>query len=199
MDSVLSGIGKTPLVELKRIVPPASARILVKLEWANPTGSMKDRMAQAAIDYAEADGKIKPGDTVVEYTAGTTGISLAFVCAAKGYRFHAVSSDAFSDEKRLTMRAFGAEITLVPSDNKQITEKLIREMIETSRRKSERPGHWWCDQLNNHHAATGYHALGEEIWQQTGGRVDAFVHTVGTAHSIHGATHTPPPTPKEIT
>ena len=189
VNNVLSGIGDTPLVELKRVVPPGSARILVKLEWANPTGSMKDRMARAAVEHAAAEGKIKPGDTVVEYTAGTTGVSLAFVCAALGYRFHAVFSDAFSDEKRLMMRAFGAEVTDVLSDNKKITGQLIREMIETSRRESERPGHWWCDQLNNHSAAAGYHALGEEIWQQTGGRVDAFVHTVSTAHSIHGATH----------
>jgi cysteine synthase A len=149
---------------------------------------MKDRMAKAVIEHAEADGRIRPGDTVVEYTSGTTGISLALVCAARGYRFHAVFSDAFSEEKRFTMQAFGAQITDVPSDNKKITEKLIKEMIETSRHISKRPGHWWSDQLNNRDAILGYYPLGEEIWNQLGGRVDAFVQVVGTAHSLHGAT-----------
>jgi cysteine synthase A len=184
--SVLDGIGNTPCVELKKVVPSGSARILVKLEWANPTGSMKDRMARAVIERAEQDGRLPPGGTVVEYTAGTTGISLALVCAAKGYRLHVVFSDAFSEEKRRTMQALGAVITDVPSDNRRITQLLIKQMIETSRRISEEPGHWWADQLNNHDAISGYHALGEEIWQQSAGQVDAFVHAVSTAHSIHG-------------
>jgi cysteine synthase len=119
--SILDAIGNTPLVELRKVVPPGSGRIVAKLEWANPTGSMKDRMAKAAIEGAEASGRLRPGDTVVEYTAGTTGISLAFVCAARGYALEIVFSDAFSDEKRRTMQAFGARITDVPSDNKQIT------------------------------------------------------------------------------
>ncbi len=145
-------------------------------------------MARAVIERAEADGRLRVGDTVVEYTAGTTGVSLALACAAKGYHFHAVFSDAFSDEKRLTMKAFGAQITDVLSDNKKITEKLIREMIETSRKISQQPGHWWSDQLNNHDAITGYYSLGEEILSQTDGKIDGFVHAVGTAHSIHGVT-----------
>ncbi len=186
--NVLDSIGNTPIVELRKVVPPNSARVLAKLEWANPTGSMKDRMAKAVIERAEADGRLRTGGTVVEYTAGTTGISLALVCAAKGYRFHAVFSDAFSNEKRVTMQAFGAQITDVLSDNKKITEKLIKEMIETSRQISQQPGHWWSDQLNNHDAVTGYYSLGEEIWNQTNGKVDAFVHAVGTVHSIHGVT-----------
>ena len=189
MQNILAGIGHTPLVQLTKVVPLGSARVLVKLEWANPTGSMKDRMALAAIEHAEGEGKLRKGDTVVEYTAGTTGISLAFVCAAKGYRFHAIFSDAFSDEKRRTMRAFGAQITDVISDQKKITEQLIKGMIEKARTLSQQPGHWWCDQLNNHAAAAGYHPLGEEIWSQSAGRVDALVHTVSTAHSIHGITH----------
>jgi cysteine synthase A len=184
--SVLNGIGNTPLVPLERIVPKGSARVLVKLEWANPTGSMKDRMAVAAIEGAERRGELRPGGTVVEYTAGTTGISLAFVCAAKGYDIEIVYSDAFSDEKRRTMQAFGARVTDVPSDGGRITAELIKRMIETARGIAERPGHWWSDQLNNHDAVGGYHPLGEEIWQQTTGRVDAFVHAVSTAHSIHG-------------
>jgi cysteine synthase A len=123
---------------------------------------------------------------VVEYTSGTTGISLALVCAAKGYNLNIVFSDAFSEEKRITMQALGARITDVPSDHKKITEKLIKAMIEKARQISARPGHWWCDQLNNHDAAAGYGPLGEEIWEQLEGKVDAFVHVVGTAHSIHG-------------
>lgn len=184
--NVLDSIGTTPIVQLNRVVPPGSARLLAKLEWANPTGSMKDRMAKAVIEAAEADGRLRPGDTVVEYTAGTTGVSLALVCAAKGYDLHIVFSDAFSEEKRLTMQAFGARITDVTSDNKKITEGLIKEMIETARRLSGEAGHWWVDQLNNHDGTQGYYPLGDEIWDQTAGRVDAFVHAVSTAHSIHG-------------
>jgi cysteine synthase A len=187
--NVLDSIGNTPLVQLQKVVPPTSARVFAKLEWANPTGSMKDRMAKAVIEAAEADGRLRPGGTAVEYTAGTTGISLALVCAAKGYGLKIVFSDAFSGEKRHTMRAFGAQILDVKSDDKKITKDLIKEMIETSRRLSEQPGHWWVDQLTNRDATSGYHALGEEIWEQIGGRVDAFVHAVSTAHSIHGASH----------
>ena len=158
----------------------------MKLEWANPTGSMKDRVAKAIIEGAERRGVIKSGSTVVEYTSGTTGISLALVCAAKDYKLHIVFSDAFSEEKRLTMQAFGAIVEDVKSDNKKITEKLIREMIERSRVISERPNHWWSDQLTNRDAIAGYYPLGEEIWTQSAGNVDAFVQAVGTAHSIHG-------------
>jgi len=186
---ILDAIGNTPLVELCHVVPAGSARVIAKLESANPTGSMKDRMARALIERAAADGRLSPRGTVVEYTAGTTGISLAFVCAALGYRTHFVFSDAFSDEKRHTMRSYGAEITDVPSDGKRITEQLIKTMISTAGEISRQPGHWWCDQLNNCDGEAGYHPLGEEIWQQSGHHVDAFVHTVSTAHSIHGTAH----------
>ena len=185
---VLDALGNTPLVELHKVVPPGSARVLAKLEFANPTGSMKDRMAKAAIEGAEAGGGLEPGGTVVEYTAGTTGISLALVCAVKGYALEIVFSDAFSDEKRRMMEAFGAHITDVASDGKKITAALIKAMIAKAAELSRRPGHWYCDQLNNRDAGAGYRPLGEEIWAQTGGRVDAFVHAVGTAHAIHGAT-----------
>jgi cysteine synthase A len=188
VDNVLGAIGNTPLVEIRKVVPPGSARIVAKLEWANPTGSMKDRMAKAAIDGAEKSGRLEPGGTVVEYTSGTTGISLALVCAARGYGLEIVFSDAFSHEKRRTMQAFGARITDVPSQDGKIAEALIKAMISTAADISRRPLHWYCDQLNNHDAIHGYLALGEEIWQQTGGQVDAFVHSVGTAHSIHGVT-----------
>jgi cysteine synthase A len=184
--SVLDAIGNTPIVELRRIVPRDSARVIAKLESANPTGSMKDRMARAIVERAAAAGRLPPGGTVVEYTAGTTGISLALVCSALGFKAHFVFSDAFSDEKRYTMRAYGGEITDVPSDNGRITEQLIKTMIATAGEISRRPGHWWADQLNNQDGEAGYYSLGEEIWEQTSGRVDVFVQVVSTAHSIHG-------------
>jgi cysteine synthase len=183
---VLTAIGNTPLVELVRVVPPGAARVVAKLESANPTGSMKDRMALALVERAAADGRLPPGGTVVEYTAGTTGVSLALVCAALGYRAHFVFSEAFSDEKRFTMRAYGADITDVPSDNKRITESLIKAMIARAGEISRQPGHWWCDQLSNADGEIGYHSLGEELWRQAGERVDVFVQSVSTAHSIHG-------------
>lgn len=185
-EGVLAGIGSTPLIELGRIVPAGSARVLAKLEWANPTGSMKDRMAVAAIVGAEERGELSPGDTVVEYTSGTTGISLALVCAARGYGLHIIYSDAFSTEKRLTMEAFGATVEVVPSDQGQITGQLVKALIARAGEVSARPGHWACDQLNNRDAADGYRPLGEEIWEQSDGDVDALVQSVGTAHSIHG-------------
>lgn len=188
MQNVLGGIGNTPIAELRKVVPPGSGRVVVKLEWANPTGSMKDRMARAVIEAAESSGRLKPGGTVVEYTAGTTGISLAFVCAAKGYPIEVVYSDAFSEEKRRTMKAFGARITDIPSDGGRINQALIKSMIAKADDLSRRPGHWYCDQLNNADAGDGYLRLGEELWEQTSGHIDAFVHAVSTAHSIHGVT-----------
>jgi cysteine synthase len=187
-SSVLNAIGNTPIVQLQRVVPAGSARVLVKLEYTNPTGSMKDRVARAMVEAAEKDGRLKPGGTVVEYTAGTTGISLALVCAAKGYNLKIVFSDAFSEEKRRTMEAFGGKVQDVRSDRKKINEQLIKAMIEKAGLISRQPGHWWSDQLTNHDGAAGYHQLGEEIWKQTNGKVDAFVQAVGTAHSIHGVT-----------
>ena len=187
-DGVLEAIGNTPLLRLRKVVPSGSANVLAKLEFTNPTGSMKDRVAKAMIEAAEKDGRLRPGGTVVEYTAGTTGISLALICAAKGYRLHVVFSDAFAEEKRRTMEAFGAEVTVVPSESKQITERLIKKMVSTARGIAERPGHWFCNQLSNRDGAQGYHALGEEIWRQTDGSVSAFVHGIGTAHSLHGTT-----------
>jgi cysteine synthase A len=183
---ILDAIGNTPLVELKHIVPPESGRIMVKLEWANPTGSMKDRMARAAIDAAEREGKLRPGSTVVEYTGGSTGVSLAFICAVRGYKIKIVSSDVFRPEKIQNMQAYGAQLELVPSCGQGITEALIKQMIARAQVLSQQPDHWWSDQFNNHYATIGYYPMGEEIWRQTSGQVDAFVQVVGTAHSIHG-------------
>ena len=184
--NVLDSIGGTPLVQLRKVVPSGAARVVVKLEGANPTGNMKDRMAKTAIEAAERDGRLKPGGTVVEYTGGSTGASLALVCAAKGYRAKIVTSDAFSEEKTRTTRAFGAQIVLIPSDGGKINEQLIKKMIEAAREISVLPGHWWFDQINNQDATLGYYPMGEEIWQQTGGHVDAFVQSVGSAHSLNG-------------
>jgi cysteine synthase A len=183
---ILHAIGNTSIVQLHKVVPPGCAGIFVKLEWENPTGSVKDRMAHAVISRAEADGRLRPGDTVVEYTGGSTGTSLALVCAAKGYRLKIVSSDAFSREKLDHMAALGAELTLVPSDGGLTTKKLILDMIEAARGLSRAPHTYWTDQLNNHDSIAGYYALGEEIWTQTQGKVDAFVHCVGTAASSRG-------------
>ncbi|NTV75135.1 MAG: pyridoxal-phosphate dependent enzyme [Holophaga sp.] len=168
---ILEAIGNTSLVRLGRLGPAVS----VKLEWENPTGSVKDRMALAVIGRAEADGRLKPGGTVVEYTGGSTGTSLALVCSAKGYRLRIVTSDAFSRQKLDHMEALGAELTLVPSEGGLTTRKLIQDMIEVARELSLEPGTYWTDQLRNRDSIAGYHALGEEIWEQTGGRVDAFV------------------------
>ncbi|HKR01142.1 MAG TPA: cysteine synthase family protein [Pyrinomonadaceae bacterium] len=183
---ILDAIGSTSMVRLRKVVPPGCAEIFVKLEWENPTGSVKDRMAQAVISRADSDGRLKPGDTVVEYTGGSTGASLALVCAARGYRLHIVSSDAFSREKLDQMAALGAELTLVPSEGGLTTRKLILDMIEVARRLSLEPHTYWTDQLNNHDSIAGYYQLGEEIWTQTNEKVDAFVHCVGTAASSRG-------------
>src|SRR5262249_49584529 len=182
----LAAVGNTSIVRLRKIVPRNGATVLVKLEWENPTGSMKDRMARAVIARAEADGRLKAGDTVIEYTGGSTGTSLALVCAARRYRIRLVSSDAFSQEKRDHMIALGAELTLVPSENWLSTKELFQDMVEAARRMSLEPRSYWVDQLHNHDTITGYHPLGEEIWEQTGGEVAAFVQAVGTGASSRG-------------
>ena len=184
--NILQAIGNTSLVQLRNVVPPNCAKIFAKLEWENPTGSMKDRAAAAMICRAEADGRLKPGDTVIEYTGGSTGTSLALVCSAKGYRIHIVTSNAFSKEKLDHMAALGAELTLVPSEGGLTTKKLILDMIETARKLSETPHTFCTDQLQNHDSIAGYYPLGEEIWNQTSGRVDVFVQCVGTAASSRG-------------
>jgi cysteine synthase A len=183
---ILHAIGNTSIVRLRKVVPCSCARILAKLEWENPTGSMKDRMAKAVISRAEDDGRLKPGDTVVEYTGGSTGASLALVCAANGYAIHIVSSDAFSREKLDHMAALGARLTLVASEGGLTTKKLILDMIEVARKLSQEPCTYWTDQLQNSDSIAGYYPLGEEIWSQTGGEIDAFVHCVGTAASLRG-------------
>jgi cysteine synthase A len=185
-SSVLERIGRTPLIAVKRVLPEGCARILVKDESANPTGSMKDRMALAMIEAAERSGRLKPGGRVVEYTGGSTGVSLALVCAARGYRLSIVTSDAFSLEKRRQMAALGAELTIVPSRGGGMDAALTRSMIAGARGIAERTGAFWTDQLNNDGQLVAYHAMGEEIWEQAAGRIDAFVQSTGTAASVRG-------------
>ena len=183
---ILDTIGRTRLLQLRHIVPNESARILVKLEYENPTGSMKDRMALAMVEVAQADGRRGSSGSVVEYTGGSTGVSLAFVCAAKGIPLQIVTSPAFSKEKRDHMAALGARLTLIPSPTGGTTKALTLEMIETARRLASAPGCYWTDQLNNTDQLSSYERMGEEIWDQTDGRVSAFVQSVGTSGSLRG-------------
>lgn len=184
--AILSAIGNTPLVKLDKVVPSGAAAVYVKLEYYNPTGSYKDRMALAMIEEAEQRGDLLPGMTVVEYTGGSTGSSLAFVCAVKGYPMKIVSSDAFAQEKLRTMAAFGADLTVVPSQGGQITPDLIPRMIEVARGYAAEPGTYWTDQFNNRDSLVGYAGIGREIMQQMDEPVDVFCGAVGTAGMAMG-------------
>ena len=183
---ILHCIGNTRLLPLRQVRPRNGARILLKLESENPTGSMKDRMALAMIEAAEADGRLGSGGSVVEYTGGSTGVSLALVCAVKGYPLHIVTSDAFAREKLDHMRILGAQLRIVSSDNGRMTEKLTRDMIEAARVITAETGGFWTDQLNNRDQLAAYHRMADEIWTQAGGRIDGFVQSVGTAASLRG-------------
>ncbi len=185
-SSILQTIGNTPVVRLQKVVPPASADVLVKLEYFNPTGSYKDRMALAMIEEAEARGVLRPGMTVVEYTGGSTGSSLAFVCAVKGYAFKVVSSDAFAREKLQTMRAFGAELMIVPSQDGKITPDLVPRMIEEARKLAAAEGTYWTNQLHNADSLKGYEHIGQELLEQVDGPIHAFCGGVGTAGMLMG-------------
>lgn len=184
--SIIQCIGNTSLVPLRKVVPQNGARILLKLESENPTGSMKDRMALAMIEAAEGDGRLRPGGSVIEYTGGSTGVSLSLICAVKGHPLHIVSSDAFSQEKLDHMKILGAKLQVVPSDNGRITEQLIRSMIEAARATAAKTGGYWTNQLHNTDQIAAYHKMADEIWSQTGGKIDGFVQGVGTAGSLRG-------------
>ncbi|GAB2522867.1 PLP-dependent cysteine synthase family protein [Spirosoma aerophilum] len=184
--SALTAIGNTPLVQLRNIVPPQCAAIYLKLEYLNPTGSFKDRMAQAIIEEAELRGTLQPGMTVVECTAGSTGTALAFVCAVKGYRFQVISSDAFAQEKLQSMRALGADIQIVASEGGRITPDLIPRMIGIASELGQHPQNYWTRQFENQDALAGYRKMGLEIQQQCPGPVHAFVAAVGTAGMLTG-------------
>jgi cysteine synthase len=185
-DSVLHAIGRTPVVRLRRVVRAGDADVLVKLELTNPTGSYKDRMALAMIEGAEARGVLRAGMRVVEFTGGSTGSSLAMVCAAKGYRFVVLSSDAFSREKLLTMQAFGAELRMVPSDGGQVTPALFERFRKEIAVLAAEPDTFWTDQFHNEDAVDGYMGIGRELLEQTGGRLDAFCGAVGTGGMLRG-------------
>lgn len=184
--SVLEAIGNTPVVRLHKIVPPGSAEVLVKLEYFSPTGSYKDRMALAMVEQAEARGDLRPGMTVVEFTGGSTGSSLAFICALKGYPFKVVSSDAFAFEKLQTMRAFGADLIVLPSVGGKITPDLFTRMREEVLRLTATPGTYWTDQFNNRDALVGYGGIGRELLQQVPGPIDAFCGAVGVGGMLVG-------------
>jgi cysteine synthase len=184
--SVLSAIGGTPVVRLRRVVPAHAAEVVVKLESANPTGSYKDRMALAMIEGAEARGQLRPGMRVVEFTGGSTGSSLAMVCAAKGYRFVVLSSDAFAREKLLTMEALGGELRLVASDGGKVTPALFERFKQEIAVLASEPDTFWTDQFHNEDAVLGYMGIGRELIEQTGGGVDAFCGAVGTGGMLLG-------------
>jgi len=181
----MTRIGHTPLIKLTRLAEPGSAEIFVKYEGANPTGSTKDRMALSMILGAEKRGQLKPGDKVVEYTGGSTGSSLAMVCANRGYKAHFVSSDAFAAEKLRTMRAFGAELELIPSDNGRITADLFTKMIARVRELNKEPNTFWTDQFNNVDNRSAYHGMAGEILAELG-TFDEFIMGVGTGGCFSG-------------
>jgi cysteine synthase len=183
---ILHCIGNTSLLPLSSIVPGNGSRILLKLESENPTGSMKDRMALAMIEAGEADGRLTANGSVVEYTGGSTGVSLSLVCAVKGYPLHIVTSDAFAREKLEHMKILGARLQIVRSESGRMTEKLTRDMVEAAHIIAERTGSFWTDQLNNQDQLAAYHKMAEEIWIQTDGQIDGFVQSVGTAASLRG-------------
>jgi cysteine synthase A len=185
VDSVLKTIGRTPLVRLQHVVPPGAADVFVKLEYFNPTGSYKDRMALAMIEGAEKRGALEPGMRVVEYTGGSTGSSLAMVCAVKGYTFAPLCSDAFAEEKIRTMRAFGADVEMVPSDGGKVTPALFDRFKARIAELTKEPGTFWTDQFNNTDALNGYRQIGVELLEQLGS-IDVYCGAVGTAGMLVG-------------
>jgi cysteine synthase len=185
VSSVLETIGRTPVVRLQHLVSRGSADVVVKLEYFNPTGSYKDRMALAMIEGGERNGQLRPGMRVVEYTGGSTGSSLALVCAMKGYRFHPLSSDAFATEKLDTMRAFGADLEIVPSDGGKVTPALFDRFKARIAELTRDPNTFWTDQFNNTDALDGYANIGHELVEQVG-HIDAFVGGVGTGGMLMG-------------
>lgn len=185
VDSVLQTIGGTPVVRLQRVTTAADADVYVKLEYFNPTGSYKDRMALAMIEGAERRGVLRPGMRVIEYTGGSTGSSLAMVCAMKGYHFHPLSSDAFAAEKLDTMRAFGADLEIVASDNGRVTPALFDRFKARIAELLKDPNTFWTDQFHNADALDGYVHIGRELVEQVG-HVDAYVGAVGTAGMLAG-------------
>jgi cysteine synthase A len=192
MGSVLDTIGNTPLVRLQKLAPAGGAEVWVKLEYLNPTGSMKDRMALAMIEGAERDGLLEPGMTVIEYTGGSTGPALAFVCGAKGYRTRIVIADSYSIERLRLIRALGAELDVIPGVEGpgRVTAQDVRNMMARAAELAQQPGTYATDQFTNPYVIEGHRDnLGREIWEQTAGRVTGFCHGIGTGSSLVGVSH----------
>ena len=183
---MIHSIGNTPLIQVKHLPGPDDAEVWVKWEGANPTGSMKDRMALSMIMGAEALGLLEPGGTVVDYTGGSTGSSLAMVCAARGYKAHFVSSDAFAESKLKTMRVFGATVEALASENGKITPELFARCLDRVHELTDQPGYFFTDQFNNVDNRRAYHAMAKEILGALQGRLDEFVMAVGTGGSFSG-------------
>ena len=182
----MPAIGNTPLIKLQHLVQPGWAEIYVKYEGANPTGSMKDRMALSMVEGAERNGRLKAGGRVVDYTGGSTGSSLAMVCATRGYKAHFVSSDAFAEEKLQTMKAFGATLEIFPSENRKITAKLIDSMVARARELSQEDNTFWTDQFNNVDNRNAYHTMAREIMSVLGSEIQEFIMGVGTGGCFSG-------------
>ena len=184
---MLRTIGGTPIVRLEQLVEPGMAEVWVKLESSNPTGSYKDRMALAMIEGAERDGRLQPGQLVVEYTGGSTGSSLAYICALMGYPLRIVSSDAYAHEKLRTIEAFGAELEVLPSPE-GVTPELVPRMMDRAREIVAETGGFATDQFNNRDMLEGYGGLGRELLDQLDGRIDAYCGYIGTAGCFVGVT-----------
>src|SRR5258708_608944 len=190
-DSVLHAIGNTPVVRLRKVVSPSMAEVLVKLEYYNPTGSYKDRMALAMIEGAEACGELRPGMRVVEWTGGSTGSSLAMVCSIKGYHFTPISSDGFSKEKLQTMRLFGADLEIFPAEDGKLVPELYQRMKRRAEELAQQPGTFYTDQFNNADAIRAYMGIGAELAEQAGTTLAAFCGGVGTAGVDNGGSRAP--------
>ena len=186
MKNILEIIGNTPIVKLQKIVPRGCGEIYLKLEAYNPTGSKKDRMALAMIEGAEKRGDLKKGMTVVEYSGGSTGAGLAFVCSLKGYRFRLITADVFGKEKISLMNSLGADLEVIKSRDGKITKELINKMINRAKEISKEPNTFFTNQLDNEDVIKGFVPLGEEILDQINGSIDAVCDTVGTAGTLMG-------------
>jgi cysteine synthase len=184
--SMIDVVGRTPVAKLSKVVPEGAASVYVKLEWFNPTGSYKDRMALAMVEEAERRGDLRPGMTVIEYTGGSTGSSLAFVCAVKGYAFKVVSNDAVAEEKLKTMTAFGADLTVLKTPDGKITPDVVPKMVAKAAEYAAEPNTYWTNQLNNADSLVGYRGIGVELLEQLEDPIDVFCGMVGTAGMIMG-------------
>jgi cysteine synthase A len=185
IDSVLELIGNTPLMRLNRVTDDCGASILAKLEFLNPIGSIKDRIALSMIEAAEKEGTIKPGSTIIEATSGNTGIGLSFVAAAKGYKMIVVMPEVMSMERRMVMKIYGADLVLTPA--KDFVEGSCKKAKELAKQTDG-----FCPDQFANPANVAAHRIrtGQEIWEHTDGKVDGFVAGVGTGGTLIGVAET---------